>query len=708
MLSQRLLIAASALLLLAAASSPSAAVQPFSIELPILDRVYQADPVAGRVRAALIMRPLVPGLELVIQSVTPNVTFDGGVQELRVPTSRFNIGPEEDSGIFIYTVDVGARGSAAIGTPVCHSVTILSPEGDVLYQTNVNPAFPGDIAGTPRGHCGKKCSLASTFAPAVTAISHNRLPGRSGALLADAGPRTDGATDLRSDGHSVFGLADLGPAFDVLFAGNNSNAEYIRINPRMEAIVWNENDLESVDDPRFGRVDVSLRNADPELNDGKRSIAYVTSADESGTSFFPASMRIYFFQKMVFNDLGITVFNKDAFILDNDQPVTAIPPRYMEYRSPRPTPFYDIADPDGEPLLIRRTIVTLNDLRFAVVSGRFAANAVPLVVGDPGALTPADQQLVDRLTSLGYEPLPTDDDAPVIPPARVSGILIAGSATSVGAAIDSGSAPIMYLDPALADGVGLDRYLGAAVVEGQDRIAANPAELDHYIYVESGLTTTPLEVAPAPAAFDAMAFELGIVRGRLLATADTREAWLALITFAPAGSRDRTGRILPAHRSFFGLAREGLDALDDNGRALFDNLLRYTFQHRGTVRAGAPALRSGQLTFDITLDRATWAADLGTPSESTTALIQSLRATTTRLLGWNRTVQPALRPEHIQRIDDRTVRVQVPAIWYYLTLAPEEISLEVPGAATSMPSDPIHTSATMVIRPGLFGGFSGR
>ncbi|HYE07057.1 MAG TPA: hypothetical protein VEL07_16180 [Planctomycetota bacterium] len=706
MLSQRLLIAASALLTLSAAWSPAMATEAFSIELPILDHAYQVDPVAGRARAALIMRPLVPGLEVVIQSVTSNVTFDGGAQELRVPTSQFNIGPEETSGILIYTVDVGARGSDAIGLPLCHSVTILSPEGEILFQTNVNPPFPDPGVLLARGKCGKKCSR-SVHAPAVDTIGDRDLPSPSGTLLADAGPRLDAGGDVRSDGHRVFGLDDLGPEFELLFAGNNSNAEYIRVNPRMEAIVWNENDLETVDDPRFGRVDVSLRNADPALNDGKRSIAYITASDPTGASFFPAAMRIYFFQKMVFNDLGITLFNKEAFILDSDRPVTEIPPRYMEYHSPRPTPFHDIADPDGPPLLIRRTIVTLNDLRMAIASGPFAANAVPLVVGDPGALTTADQQLVDRLTALGYEPLPTDDDAPVIPAARVSGILVAGSATSVGPAIDSGSAPIMYLNPALANGVGLDRYLGPAVVEGQDRIDVNTAEFDHYVYVESGLGATPLPVAPAPVAFDAMEFELGIIRGNLLAAVDTREAWLALMTVATAGSRDSTGRILPAHRSFFGLARDGLGALDDNGRALFDNLLRYTFQHRGTVLAGAPALRSGRLTFTITLERASWAADLGTPSESTAALIQSLRATTTRLLGWNRTVQPALRPEHIQRIDDRTVRVQVPAIWYYLTLAPEEITLEVPGAATSIPSDPIHTTATMVIRPGLFGGLGG-
>ena len=104
------------------------------------------------------------------------------------------------------------------------------------------------------------------------------------------------------------------------------------------------------------------------------------------------------------------------------------------------------------------------------------------------------------------------------------------------------------------------------------------------------------------------------------------------------------------------------------------------------------ALSSRELTLELTLLSDAWVPLL--EQKFAHKLIEGLTAASSQPSGWNRAVQPTLFPRHVTRVDDRTVRIALPATPAYDIYMPETVEVRIPGGA-------LVSNRPLTVEPGL-------
>ena len=118
----------------------------------------------------------------------------------------------------------------------------------------------------------------------------------------------------------------------------------------------------------------------------------------------------------------------------------------------------------------------------------------------------------------------------------------------------------------------------------------------------------------------------------------------------------------------------------------------------GTLLNATEADVNAGASLIITLGNDVWTADIGTLSLATTELLRSLTSTGAEPSGWSAVIAKALTHEHVNRIDDKSVRIDVQHAGYDLQ-APELINLVVPPVSVASRDTNLSAPLKIVIRP---------
>ncbi|HYE07040.1 MAG TPA: PA14 domain-containing protein [Planctomycetota bacterium] len=639
------------------AAEPIAA---FSVEYNARYGLFSYDETMRTGLGSIIMKPWIKGLGLRLVAQSAEMTFAGGVRDLRLSTDDMEPGPYRGSGMLVYKMfNVSPQGFG------CHRIFFSGPGGpSALPPSDMGPvAIPGAdeweaIVGESGllnpGHLKlaihvKDCSGArncSWYSRAIAGIASDaaRFAGRP-AIDEQPMPAPAPLELERGAMRTV-----------------DSTSTPVQIAPNLAIARWRDSNFLGVD-TRLGRI-IAAQNLDRALlPNNENSIAFVFGNGDG--SFFPVYLDWYVI--WTFQDLGLATFNREPFRIVSRAPFDTIPPRFVTFTNHEDVDFFDVADPGGAPVwTLRPGMFIVFEKRDVILSGSLLRPRVVFVVADPDNLTADELEVIDIVASEGaqLEIVRPTDWAGSVP----SLVIVSGTSEGFDPSPYAAS-PILTLRPDVYAALRLARRPGRSLSTGSVRISDN----NHFATEGRPVGTYS---SGAPLIVQSLDDDVGQGIGDLVIEAGPTDRWDRILRATKAGLRDVEQQTVPANRLFLGLpiagSPFGLDA-----REIFRRSMLWTLQSSAIAARRPEEIRSGGWTLRIAISRDEFLPGVGTDPAQTSALLAGITSDDDGPSGWNATVAPVLRPEHVVRLGDRLLEVHVPAVPGYQIDEPESITVTI-------------------------------